>query len=110
MALPYPDLVLGTDHTIAFHSPQLRLFYDKLLIAIIQPGAQRRHDYLLSGRHIRRTANDLRRLFSTGIHRADMHVVGVRMRFAGQDLPHNQTFQSAFYRLHFLYATHFKSD
>ena len=56
----YTDLIFGANHTVAFHTTQLRLLNDEFIIAIVEFCAKRCDNYFLTGGHIMRTAYDLR--------------------------------------------------
>ena len=56
----YTDLIFGANHTVAFHTTQLRLLNDEFTITIVEFCAKCCDNYFLTGGHIMRTAHDLR--------------------------------------------------
>ena len=53
------NLVLCAYHTVALNTAKLRLLYDKFLVAVVELATEVGNDNLLSGCHVRSTADNL---------------------------------------------------
>ena len=102
MVVAHANLVLGAYHAARLHAAKLRLLDLKFLVAVIENASQVGNDNLLSCCHIGGAADNLGRLFLAQVHRADVHVVRVRMRLTSQNLSNVETLQASLYCLYFL--------
>ena len=105
------NLILCANHSQRFLTANLAAFDGEVLIAGIEYCADRSHNHFLSGSHIRRTANDLYRLFvRRDTSGRDMQMVRVRVLNTCHHFAHYQAFQTAFDCLYFLYCSHLQTD
>ena len=102
------DLVLCADHTEGVLPAHTALLDRKGLLAIVECAAYGGYHDGLSGSDVGRPADDLQRsvraVLATEIHRGDVEVVRVGVRDTGEDLPDDETAQSATDRLTRLHA------
>ena len=109
MVCTYTNLILCANHTERVLAAQFAFLDSETLVAVIQHGTNRCHNDLLTGSHIRRTA-DNRQHFVAHIDGRDMQVVGIRVGFTCQHLAYHQTFQSAANGLNRLHCTYLETD
>ena len=105
----HTDFILSADHTQALYTAQLALLDGKTLVAVVEHAAQVGNDYLLTGSHVRRTADNLLWLALAQVNGCYVEVIAVRMRLACQHFTYVKTFQSTLDRLYFLQSVHFES-
>ena len=98
------DFILGTDHAIRLHTTQLRLLDGEALIAVVEFGAQCCYYHLLTGSHVGSATYNLHGVSLTEVNRCHVHVVRVGMRFAGEHLTDNDTFEATLDGLYLLHA------
>ena len=84
------DLAGGADHAEAHHAAQLRgLNLDRVALAVpLHPRSWLRYGNELRGGKIHAAADDRRGRGVAHVHRADAQLIGVGMRFHGQDTSH----------------------
>ena len=104
----HANLVFGTNHSVRLDTTKLCLLDHKLLVSIIEHATQVGHNHLLSGSHIRRSAHNLLGLSLSQVNGGEMKV-GVGNILASEHLAHEQAFQTAFNRLHFLQSVNLQT-
>ncbi len=105
----HANLILSTDHAQALYTAELALLDGKTLVAVVEHTAQVGNDNLLTGSHVRRTADNLLWLALAQVNGCYVEVIAVRMRLACQHFTYVKTFQSTLDRLYFLQSVHFES-
>ena len=101
MVLPQSQLALRAAHAAAHHAAQLR-FLDLEIAG--QHRAHERHGHLDVRRDVRRPADDLHGFLDAHIHRHHVHVIGIRMRLAGEHVPHHNALEGLAGLLHAFHA------
>ena len=97
VVLSQPQFAARAAHAAAYHAAQLR-FLD--LEIARQHRAHERHGHLDVRRDIRRPADDLHGFLGAHIHRHHVHVVGIRMRLAGEHVSHHNALEGLAGLLH----------
>ena len=90
MVVAQAQFASGAKHAVGFDAAQFRLFD----FEIAEIRADGRAGDALSGVAIRCAADDLQRFATADVHFADAHVVRIRMRFAGENLRHDDAFRN----------------
>ena len=109
MACTNAYFVFCTNHSVRFNATQLALFDDKFLVAVIEFGAESGNNHFLACCNIWSSTYNLFHMIVTFIHCAYMHVVTIWMRFAGENLTNNKSFESTFDGLHFFNSVNFQA-
>lgn len=106
------DFVLGADHAERLYAAELRFLDGEALLLPcgVEGCADGGHDYGLAGGYVGGAADNLQRSLGPGVDLADVHVVAVGMRFAGEHLADNHAAESSADRLDFLERVTFKAQ
>ena len=110
MTLADADFVLGANHAVGLYAAQFALLDGKLLVAVVEFGTQCGDNHLLTGLDVGGAADNLFGLALSEVYGADVHVVAVGMRFAGQHFANDDALQTSPNALYFLHAVHFQPD
>ena len=109
MVTSHAYFILGTDHSTRLHTAELRFLDDKFLVAVIEHAAQVCHDNLLSGSHIGRTTDNLRRSLATEVNGCNMKMVRIGVHLACKHLAYIKSFESTLDALYFFECIDFES-
>ena len=96
MAGAYTNLVLGAYHAVALYTTKLTFLNHKFFVAVVELGAKCGDHHLLSGCHIGGATNNLLYLALSKVNGTYMHVVTVRVCFAGKYLAYYNSGETAF--------------
>ena len=105
----HTDFILSADHTQTLYTAEFALLDGKTLVAVVEHAAQVGNDYLLTGSHVRRTADNLLWLALAQVNGCYVEVIAVRMRLACQHFTYIESLQSTLDRLYFFQSVHFES-
>ena len=96
-----PQLARRADHARRHDAAQLALLY---LHVARQHATHAGDGHLQTRAHVRGAAHNLQRFFGAHVHGRDVHMVGVGMRLAGQNMPHDHAVERVAELLHALDA------
>ena len=112
VGVAYTDFVFGANHSKRFHTANLGFLNSKFFITVVEHSAESGNDNRLPGSDIGSAAHNLHSLVGVAgeVNCGYMKVVAVGVSLTGEDFAHHQSFETSFYRFHFLNAACLKTE